>query len=229
MTGVLEIVIGLLLGYALASTAESVIHEYIADASPKIVAGWRRYPRLFGKLISTRYGHHVVHHQTYLTTHVRQFETPCQRARVTDFLLRRGRYGRILVASDFGLRLMPEGIFFNLLPLVPPAVALWLTLPATMSLPAMITFTLPSFFSHAVHPFLHMPFAQAQMVAPPLMAAFLRTAYGRAMYRNHFLHHHYGGVSNFNLLLGADVLRRKYRGADAGALRTMRDVGMPLD
>ena len=95
MTGVLEIVIELLLGYALASTAESVIHEYIADALPKIVAGWRRYPRLFGKLISTRYGHHVVHHhQTYLTTHVRQFETPCQRARVTDFLLRRGRYGR---------------------------------------------------------------------------------------------------------------------------------------
>ncbi len=229
MTTVLEILAGLLPGYALASFTESVMHEYVADASPKIVAGWRRYPRLFQKLINTHFGHHVVHHhQTYLTTHVRQFETPCHRSRVTGFLIRRGRYGRILVASDFGLRLLPSGVLFHILPLAPAAAALWLTAPSPTSLAATVTFTLPALFSHAVHPFLHMPFSQAQSAAPPLMALFLRTAYGRALYRNHFLHHHYGGVSNFNLVLGGDVLRRKCRRADAAALRAMRDVGMPL-
>ncbi len=230
MSAIFEIVAGLLLGYALASIIESMMHEYVADASPAIVAAWRRHPRLFRKLINTHLGHHVVHHhQTYLTTHVRQFETPCHRRRVTGLLLRRGRYGRIIVASDFGLRLLPDGIFFYLLPSVPPAVVLCIAVPVTVALPAMVALTLPALFSHAVHPFLHMPFAQAQAVAPPLMAIFLRTAYGRALFRNHFLHHHFGGVSNFNLLLGADGLRRRYRRADACALRTMRDVGMPVD
>ena len=115
MAAMLEIVAGLLLGYALASTIESVMHEYVADAAPKIVAHWRRYPRLFQKLINTHLGHHVVHHhQTYLTTHVRQFETLRHRTRVTGLLLRRGRYGRIVVGSDFGLRLLPEGAVFYL-------------------------------------------------------------------------------------------------------------------
>jgi hypothetical protein len=134
-----------------------------------------------------------------------------------------------VIASDFGNRILGEGALLYSLPLIVAAMVLLLIVPATTHLPAMLAFTLPAVFSNAVHPFLHMPFAQAQRVAPPLMAAFLRSAYGRAMYRNHFLHHHYGGVSNFNLVLGADMLRCRHRRADAGALRTMRDAGMPLD
>ena len=33
----------------------------------------------------------------------------------------------------------------------------------------------------------------------------------KAVYRNHFMHHRYDGTSNFNLVLGADILRRRVR------------------
>jgi len=225
----LEIVAGLVLGYCLASLSESVIHEYVADAPVGMLAFWRRHPRLFRVFINGRYGHKAIHHhQTYRTSHVVQFDSAAHRVHVTNALLRRGRHGRIILAGNFGLSILGEGALLYSLPLMVAAVVLIVLAPATIHLPAMVAFPLPALFSNAVHPFLHMPFAQAQHMAPPLMAAFLRTTYGRAMYRTHFLHHRHGGVSNFNLVLGADWLRGRHRSANADDLRAMRAVGMPI-
>ena len=73
-----------------------------------------------------------------------------------------------------------------------------------------------------------MPFAEGQRRAPPLMAWLLRTRYLKAVYRNHFMHHRYGGTGNYNLVLGADYVRRCLRRPDDGDLRAMREVDMPL-
>ena len=49
-----------------------------------------------------------------------------------------------------------------------------------------------------------------------------------AIYRNHFMHHRYGGASNFNLVLGADYLRGRMRTPSSAAGAAMREVGMPV-
>jgi hypothetical protein len=65
-------------------------------------------------------------------------------------------------------------------------------------------------------------------LGPVGFVGLLRTRYMRAVYRNHFLHHRYGGVSNFNLVLGADVLRGRTRAVTVRDLEVMAEIGMPL-
>ncbi len=228
---IVNVIAGLVLGYVIGSVIESWLHEHVSDAPARYLVVWRRYPRVLQSVfLNARFGHHVIHHhQTYRKNHITQFESLEERARLADIVLRRGRYGRTIVAGDFGNHLRAEGALLYALPLVSAGVLFSLFLPLTVALPAFLTLVLPPLFSYAIHPVLHVPFAEAQRSAPPLMACLLRTRYMRALYRNHFLHHHYGGTSNYNLVLGGDVLRRRVRAADAGALQAMKDTGMPLD
>jgi hypothetical protein len=226
---VVEVIIGLTIGYALGSLLESFLHEYVSDASTRLLAVWRRHPRLFRVLLNTHFSHHVIHHyQTFRKNHVTQFDSLEHRAALEAFLLRRGRHGKIIIKGDFANRVHAEGAVVFALPSILTGLMIGLVAPVSVAVSAALALALPTLFSYFIHPFLHMSFSKGQRLAPPITAALLRTKYMRAVYRNHFLHHRYGGTSNYNLVLGADFVRRRLRKPDNDALRTMREIGMPL-
>jgi hypothetical protein len=223
-------VIGLAVGYVIGSYLESILHEYVSDAPVSWVRQWRHYPRLFRVMLNTYFSHHVIHHhQTFRKNHITQFDTPEQRVRVDNVLLARGRHGRIVMNGDYANRLHAEGGFVFALPGLLSALALSFFLPAGMAVGAGLALMLPPALSYWVHPYLHRSFDDGQRNAPAFIAFLLRTKYMRAVYRNHFMHHRYDGTSNYNLVLGADILRNRVRPPSQGDVRAMSEVGMPLD
>lgn len=227
---VLNGVIGFVLGYFLSSYIESLLHEYISDAPTKSVQLWRRYPILCRVMLKTYFSHHVVHHhQTFRSDHVTQFVSSEDHARVHNALLARGRHGRIIIAGDYANRLHAEGGLVFALPGLIAAACLGLFLPASMAIGAAVALMLPPAFSYWVHPYLHRSFEDGQATASAPIAFFLRTRYGRYVYRNHFLHHRYDGTSNYNLVLGADFLRKRVRRASPQDIEEMSRIGLPLD
>lgn len=225
-----EIAGGLLIGYLIGSLLESLVHEYIGDAPPGMLALFRRHPGLFGRYLEAHFSHHVVHHhRTFLQSHVRKFDSVRQRAKLEAFLAGRGRHGRSIVRNGFSDRLHTESLLGFALPWIVPGVAIALLAPAGAALAAAVMLALPAWLSHVVHPYLHMPFAEGQRQAPAVLAALLRTGYMKAVYRHHFMHHRHGATSNFNLLLGGDALRGRLRRADGDDLRAMAAAGMPVN
>lgn len=229
MITALQLVLGLGLGYGISSWVESFMHEYVSDARPSAVKAWMRAPWLFRPLINTHYSHHTVHHvRTYRGDHVTQFRSDAEREALTADLHARGKHGRVVLAGAFGTRLYGSGALVFVAPLVIFFPVFWFALGPVGFLGGSVTLLLPPFMSHFIHPWLHRPFEQGQEEAPRWVALLLRTGYMRAVYRNHFLHHRYGGVSNFNLVLGADLLRRKSRASSARDLEVMEELGLPL-
>ena len=228
---VADFAIGLAIGYVIASFIESILHEYVSDAPTHWVRKWRRYPRLFRVLLNTYFSHHIIHHyQTFRKNHVTQFASPEQRARVDSVLLARGRHGRLIIAGDYANRIQREGGFVFALPGLVSAVALGFFLPISMAIGSAIALMLPPIFSYWLHPYLHRSFNKRRSENATAFTAFmLRRKYFKAVYRNHFMHHQYGGTSNYNLVLGADVLRRRVRPPSHSDIQEMRQVGMPLD
>jgi hypothetical protein len=228
MTGV-HVVVGLAIGYILASFIESILHEYVSDAPPPRVRQWRQYPRLFRVPLNTYFSHHVIHHhQTFRKNHITQFDTPEQRARVHRVLRARGRHGRMIIGGDYANRPHAEGGFVFTLPALLSALLLSLVLPSGMAIGSGLALTLPTALSYWVHPYLHRSFDDGQKSAPAFIAFLLRTAYLKVVYRSHFMHHRYGGTSNYNLVLGADILRNRVRAPSRDDIRAMAAVGMPL-
>jgi len=224
----LEIVAGLVLGYVVGSCIESALHEYVPDAGPRLLAVWRRHPRLCRRLLEAHFSHHVIHHQTF-RDHVTQFASPQHRARLEALLRQRGRHGRTILRNRFSDRLHDESVPAFCLPWVVAGLAIALLAPTAMALAATVTLTLPGLFSHYIHPYMHRPFADGQREAPRWLAAFLRSRYMRMAYRNHFLHHRFGGTGNFNLVLGGDWLRGRLRRAGDDDRRAMHAAGLPVD
>jgi hypothetical protein len=161
--------------------------------------------------------------------HITQFDSPDQRARVDHVLLARGRHGRIIMGGDYANRIHAEGGFVFALPALLSASILSLFLPAAMAIGSGLALMLPPGLSYWVHPYLHRSFADGQKNAPAFVAFLLRTKYMKAVYRNHFVHHRYDGTSNYNLVLGADILRKRVRVPSSDDIRAMVEIGMPLD
>ena len=230
MTVVFYLLTGLAVGYFIGSFIESILHEYVSDAPAPWVRAWRRHPRLFRVPLNTYFSHHVIHHhQTFRRNHITQFDSPDQRARVDHVLLARGRHGRIIMGGDYANRIHAEGGFVFALPALLSASILSLFLPAAMAIGSGLALMLPPALSYWVHPYLHRSFADGQKNAPAFIAFLLRTKYMKAVYRNHFMHHRYDGTSNYNLVLGADILRKRVRVPSSDDIRAMAEIGMPLD
>src|SRR5437764_310198 len=51
----------------------------------------------------------------------------------------------------------------------------------------------------------------------------------RVPLNTYFSHHRYDGTSNFNLVLGADILRNRVRPPSRDDIQIMAEIGMPLD
>src|SRR5436309_2878483 len=221
---------GLAAGFLVGAVIESVLDEYVSDAPASWVRRWRCYPRLFRVPLNTYFSHHVIHHhQTFRRNHITQFDSAEQRTRVDRVLLARGRHGRIIMGGDYATRLHAQGGFVFALPALLSAAILSLFLPPSMAIGSGLSLMLPPALSYWVHPYLHRSFDHGQKNASALIAFLLRTRYMKAVYRNHFMHHRYDGTSNFNLVLGADILRRRVRMPSSDDIRVMAELGMPLD
>ena len=225
----LWVVSGFVSGYCVGSYIESALHEHVSDARPKNVRAWRKFPRLLRPLINTHYSHHVVHHtRTWRKNHVTQFRSKEEKIKLDEELDRRGRHGYVVRMGGYATTLYAEGgLIFAAAPIAAGCAIGWIA-PAAFSVPFAAATFIPVLFSWIVHPYLHMSFEEGQRKAPRGVRWFLNTVYCRAMYRHHFIHHRYGGVSNFNLVLGADHMRGRFQKPTRRDIAAMREVGMPL-
>ena len=216
-------------GYVVASLTESILHQRVSDAPNKTVKGWERFPRLCRYMIRTRYSHHVVHHRrTFKQDHVTQFQSESEREALDRELADRGHHGQIIQRSGYAVRLHGSGALVFIAPLLPAIPLTSFTLGLWGTLGSCVALALPPLFSHFIHPYLHMPHARAVREAPRATAWLLRRWYFRSMARNHYMHHRYV-ASNFNLVLGGDVLRRRYRPPAETDLREMQRLGLRID
>jgi hypothetical protein len=204
------------------------MHQHVSDAPYKSVRAWERYPRLMNYFIRTRYSHHVIHHiKTFKQDFVTQFRSAAEREEVDTELRAREHHGEIILRSNYAVKLHGSGSLVFVAPLLPAVpVVLWLG-GFWVMLGCGLALLLPPLLSNYAHPYLHMPHARAIAEAPPVLSFLLRTWYFRAMARNHYMHHRYV-ASNFNLLLGGDLLRFKYRRPSAEDLGEMARLGLPL-
>ncbi|MDQ7732583.1 hypothetical protein QT231_07725 [Halomonas sp. SpR1] len=219
---------GVVTGYLISSWVESFLHEYVSDALTHRVRKWERYPRLLRSLINTYYSHHTIHHvKTYRKSHDRMFDSAQQEEEVRRLLLERGKHGETIIKGVFGTRLHGWGAVKFTLPSLIPCGLLAIYSSHWFGLGLLTTVLLPPVMSHWVHPHLHQPFLQRRSHAPLWLRWFLGTRYFRWQYINHFLHHRYGGTSNFNLVLGADYFRRKVRKPSLKDARLLAELGAP--
>lgn len=229
MNIIFQVFFGFITGYLIASWIESFMHEYVSDALPRYVRVWKRFPRLCKYMINTYYSHHTIHHvKTYRQDHVTQFRSEEEKQRLIDELAARGPHGDIIIKSAFATRLAGIGALVFVSPLLVAMPILYVLFDWPGIVAGSLAMALPPFMSHFVHAYLHKPFAYGQEHAPAWLTFLLSTAYGRAVYRNHFMHHKYGGTSNFNLVLGADYLRNRERKVNQKDLNGMILAGMPL-
>lgn len=230
MTALIQVFAGLALGYLTASLIESFMHQWVSDATGARVRWWRRHPRLFSLFIDTYYSHHTIHHcKTFRENHVTQFRNEEERLEVDDELDSHGRHGELIRKAQYAVKLQGEGGLTFVAPLLLVMPAIYFLLGPWGMLGSLPTMALPPILSNWVHPYLHMPHARARAAAPPLISWFLATRYGRAMAANHFIHHRYGGTSNFNLVLGADILRRVYRKPSTKDKAIMHNIGLSAE
>ena len=229
LSAVVSLVIGFSGGYIVASLIESVMHQYVSDAPNKSVKRWERFPRFFRYLIRTRYSHHVVHHRmTFKQDHVTHFRNEPERQALDAHLGQLGAHGQLIRQSNYAVRLHGSGALVFVAPLLPAIPLAFYTLGAWGLLAACLALLLPPLFSHFIHPYLHMSHERAVNAAPFATAWLLQRWYFRAMARNHYMHHRYV-ASNFNLVLGGDLLRRRHRACNQADLAEMQRLGLRTD
>ncbi len=225
-----QIVAGLAIGYLAASLIESSMHQWVSDAPGPRVRFWRRWPRLFRLALETHYSHHTIHHyKTFRQDYVTQFRNQEEREALDRELATHGRHGELIRRAKYAVKLQGEGGWTFVAPLLLFMPVIYSTLGPWATLASLPTMALPPLLSNWVHPYLHMAHERARREASPFVSWFLGTWYARAMARNHFIHHRYGGTSNFNLVLGGDLLRGVHRRASQRDYEVMRAIGLRCD
>lgn len=221
------IVIGLLIGYLSGSYVESFMHQYVSDAPPKLYRIYKRYPRLFSALTTSYYTHHVIHHyHTFKQSHTQQFASAEEEQKLRQKLAKRGRHGQLIADSAYGVGLGAQGVIKYMIVLaLPLPLFYWLFNPYIFA-GILVTAWLPIPMSRWLHHYVHISREEMSRTSPRWLQWLMNTRYMRAVAVNHFIHHKYGGKNNFNLVLGADVLRRVSRKATPADYKEMREIGL---
>jgi len=223
-----QLILGLVAGYVVASFVESIAHQHISDAPNRYRLFWKRHPRLFSQLLETYFSHHIIHHvRTFRTDHVTQFSSAEEKEKVDAVLAKHGRHGAVIKKANYAVKLQGGGAFTFIVPLIAAWPLVYLAFGFWAAVGAVVSMSGPPILSNWVHPHLHKPYVRALEEAPAWAALILRTRYGRAMMRNHFLHHRYEDCC-YNLLLGADYVRGVYRSPTAEDVAEMERIGIPV-
>jgi hypothetical protein len=224
MNRILQISIGLATGYVIASMAESFQHHWFGHSPRWMQRIWKRYPRLLSWLRKLWWGHMAIHH---FTASGKWFCSPqTKQAAVLSRMTPEER--SVAIGTQFGLTIMLNSfIWFMWLPMTTLPL-LWVTIGGLGTIAALVPMALPPLLSKLVHRHIHCSYSVAIRESSLAVRWLLKTRYGRAMIRHHWLHHRYPGT-NFNLLLGGDwILRVARRPTDDDNLK-MSAQGIPLD
>ncbi|MFZ1804985.1 MAG: hypothetical protein WAU05_13750 [Nitrospira sp.] len=198
MSMFLQIVVGLMLGYAVVSLLESLIHQVIYHAEPRTRWLWAQHPRISGPFRHAYFSHGIVHHRwTFRRDFVTQFTSEHERERLDQSM--QGPQGVLIRREHYGMTLRGVGIVWFNLPMVPVLLLIGLVCgTAVYSCLAMF-----------VHPYLHRRH-DAIAEASPVLRWMFKPGYIRFLRQHHYPHHRYSDC-NFNLLLGGDVMLGQYR------------------
>lgn len=206
----IQILKGIVIGYAVLCISESASHRNFLHASPKIRKFWQRIGAIGRYIHHSWYSHHVVHHyRTFRQDYVTQFSSAAEEAHLRADLKQRGK--EQIARNSYGLRVgSPKEFIKYVYPHVPHYALLCYLGGGWFTLGALLPVFAYQWLAHFVHPYLHMNYEQALHSASPLMRPFLRSAYFRFLAQHHFLHHKYVHC-NYNLLLGGDLVWRCQR------------------
>lgn len=217
--------VGMLLGYLIASVAESFLHKRVHHASASLLRWARRVEPWGSPIARAHYGHSVIHHgRTFRRSHVDQFASADERRALTE-RLQTTPLGRRVLADRYGLSVSKVGLAYFLAPVLPAYALLACVAPLWLALGALIPGVAYPCASKFLHPYIHMRHADAMRQAGPLTRALLRTRYVRFIRLHHYLHHKYR-TCNFNLLWLGDYLLHAHRTPSAHDLAEARRIGL---
>lgn len=228
MIFMLQIVTGFVCGYFFATIFESALHRWFGHARSAGRRRWKRFPGISSVLSAVYYSHAVIHHgKTFRANHVTQFRNMDEKARLDEELFANGNRGVIHVC--YGLITNVEGaIYFVVIPFIAVSLCslcLFRCLAPSFLLTASIPIMLTPLLSQFLHPFLHLPIADAVDVAPRITGWLLQTRYGQWARMSHFVHHRHVRY-NFNLLPGGDYLMRTFKAPTEVEIAEMQSIGL---
>lgn len=222
----LQVILGLILGYLLVTLTESFLHEHVHHACPRFRLLQKKYPCLLKPFWNAYRAHAIVHHRWTYHNHVTLFCNEPQKKRVEERL--RDPVGKRIIAEGYGATLGFRSAVVFMLPILPPVVSAIVLLPW----PTVGAFSVPvaiyPLMSKVIHPYLHEPYHDAINRASSPMRWILSTRYIKFVWCYHWMHHRYP-QSNFNLILGGDWFRGKCRIPSTDDFQKMGESGIPVN
>ncbi|WP_437672259.1 hypothetical protein [Sorangium sp. So ce131] len=224
-TGVIQLVAGAALGYLTVSVAESFLHRNALHASGRTRRAAQKLGAAGRPLLRAYTSHTVVHHgKTYRESHVQQFRSLEEQERLDRWIVET-QGSRRIIQEKYGVSLAGLGILAFAAPVLPFFAAYVFFLPVPALLGALAALVIYPLSSLVLHPYLHMPRAEAMARASAPMRWLLDTRYVRFISRHHYLHHRYMHC-NYNLLWLGDVLLGRHRRPSDKDVEEMRKIGM---
>lgn len=219
---------GFTFGYFSATISESLMHKYFGHASFKVRKFFSKWRIVSDVVHDVHFGHTVVHHaKTFRSDHVTQFDTPTDKEKLDDYLLAEEKEAHIEVAYGLVTSYFGMAYFF-----IPPFCVLlamyavcgrWFTWHFLLA--GLIPTLAPPLLSRYLHPYLHLPIADAKTRTGVVTNWILNSWYGKWVKQSHYVHHRHPRY-NFNLLFGGDYLLGVYRPASEVELNEMRTIGL---
>ncbi|MCY2968938.1 MAG: hypothetical protein NT069_35820 [Planctomycetota bacterium] len=219
-----QILMGIVGGYVVATVAESLQHRLFGHTPYCLRKAWRYFPKHLEWFRLVWWSHTLVHHFAAAGNRFTSPITPSPEALGPMTQQQRN----IVTGNHFGLTTKwSDVIWFMWLPLTTVPL-FWATLGEQAAIAAIVPMLFPPLFSKFVHRHIHSPYDVAIRESGLPTRWLLRTRYGRAMIRHHWMHHRYAG-SNFNLLLGGDWILGVGRRPTNNDIREMSEQGITLD
>jgi hypothetical protein len=221
----INLLIGLLVGYTIVTLCESFYHRISGHATLSLRLLCPRLGPLGNIILDRWYSHYVIHHcSTFKQNYVTQFSTQQEIDACTAKLESENNHH--IIKQSFGLRVgSPIDYFSYAIPTLPFIIFACYFGNVSFACGAILPLIIMPLMSQFIHPLLHLDYQRALKTAHPFLLPFVRTRYFRYIARHHWLHHKHPKC-NFNLILGGDLLFRCHRSPTSDELREMKNIGL---
>lgn len=212
---IIDSLIGILLGWIGGSLIESIFHQHLGHSNKKLRDIFERIYGLGTWFKKAYESHNIVHHtMTYKKDHVTQFndqQNPVEK--VDADIVAKGINLKHIHSQEYGITLNFIGFLKFSLPFVltwlPFAWYFW-SKAIIVCITSLLTSLIAPAFSTWLHPYLHLKYKDAILLAPWPMNYLMSSQYGKFLWVYHWLHHKNRAI-NFNLMLFGDLVRGCYR------------------